>query len=101
MVITMTQRTPFQHAVANPATRRDIALAVQSGIPVDQLAEEFSIAESTVRAYAAEWTGVQRTIRGLDVWERESIILACRRGGRRRWERQLGVEVVRELLSEE
>lgn len=96
----MTQRTPFQHAVADPATRRDIAVAVQSGIPADQLAAEFNIAPSTVRSYAKEWAGVQRTIRSLDHWERESITLACRRGGRKRWERELGAEVVRELLDE-
>ncbi|MDO2981380.1 MULTISPECIES: hypothetical protein [Mycobacteriaceae] len=94
------QRTPFQHAVPNPSVRKDIALAVQSGIPVEQLAEEFNISESTVRSYAAEWQGAQRTIRELDVWERESIIHACRRGGRGRWERELGVEVIRELLGE-
>lgn len=94
------QRTPFQHAVANPSVRKDIAAAVHAGIPVEQLAEEFQISPSTVRAYAAEWQGAQRTIRELDVWERESIIHACHRGGRRRWERELGVDVVRELLGE-
>lgn len=97
----MTQRTPFQHAVANPATRRDIALAVADGIPVDQLAAELDISPSTVRSYSKEWAGVQRTIRSLDHWERESITLACRRGGRKRWERELGADVVRELLGEE
>ncbi|CDP89231.1 MULTISPECIES: hypothetical protein [Mycolicibacterium] len=68
---------------------------------VEQLAEEFGISEPTVRAYAAEFANTQRIIRRLDVWERESIVLACRRGGRRRWERELGVDVVRELLGEE
>ncbi|GAA4676548.1 helix-turn-helix domain-containing protein [Gordonia humi] len=96
----MTSRTPFQHAVADPGTRRDIARAVADGTPVDQLAEEFDIAPSTVRRYAEEWADVQRTIRNLDHWERESITLACRRGGRRRWERELGVDAVRELLDE-
>ncbi|MBS4102851.1 helix-turn-helix domain-containing protein [Tsukamurella paurometabola] len=97
----MTERTPFTHAIANPATRRDIALAVADGIPVDQLADEFNIAPATARRYAEEWAGVQRTIRRLDPWERQSIVHACRRGGRRRWERELGVDVVHELLSEE
>lgn len=96
----MTDREPFTHAVANPAARRDIALAVRSGVPVEQLAAEFDISVSTVRSYAAEWEGAQRKIRQLDPWERESIIHACRRGGRRRWERELGVEAVRELLGE-
>lgn len=100
MVALMTERPPFQHAIANPSVRRDIALAVQSGIPVEQLAAEFDISVSTVRSYAAEWEGTQRKIRNLDVWERESIIHACARGGRRRWERELGADVVRELLDE-
>lgn len=101
MVSPMTERTPFTHAVPNPSVRRDIALAVRDGIPVDQLAAEFNISESTVRSYAAEWEGVQRRIRSLDAWERESIIHACARGGRRRWERELGAEVIRQLLDEE
>ncbi|MBS4102913.1 helix-turn-helix domain-containing protein [Rhodococcus erythropolis] len=97
----MTERTPFTHAIANSATRRDIALAVRDGISPEQLAEEFNISTSTVRAYVTEWEDMQRRIRSLDPWERESIVHACRRGGRRRWERELGVEVVRELLGEE
>lgn len=97
----MTSCSRFTYAVANPTVRRDIALAVRDGIPVDQLAAEFDISESTVRAYAAEWEGTQRRIRALDPFERESIIHACARGGRKRWERELGVEVVRELLGEE
>ncbi|MDM2401896.1 ECF-type sigma factor [Mycobacteroides abscessus] len=74
---------PLTFALARPSTRRDIALAVVSGISPDELAEEFSISSRTVRAYAAEWQGVHRKIRNLDVWERESIIQACRRGRRR------------------
>lgn len=97
----MTNCSRFTYAVASPSTRRDIALAVRDGIPADQLAAEFDISESTVRSYAAEWEGVQRRIRALDPWEREGIIHACGRGGRRRWERELGVDVVRELLGEE
>lgn len=96
----MTTREPFVHAVANPAVRRDIALAVQSGISPEQLAEEFEISPATVRSYSREFENVQRRIRQLDPWERESIVLACRRGGRKRWERELGVETVRELLGE-
>ncbi|MDO3108638.1 helix-turn-helix domain-containing protein [Mycobacteroides abscessus] len=97
----MTERTPFQFAIDNPAVRRDIALAVADGVSPEQLAEEFDISESTVRSYAAEWEGVQRRIRSLDAWERESIIHACARGGRQRWERELGAEVIRQLLDEE
>ncbi|RIU41046.1 helix-turn-helix domain-containing protein [Mycobacteroides abscessus] len=97
----MTERTPFQFAIDNPAVRRDIALAVADGVSPEQLAEEFDISESTVRSYAAEWEGAQRTIRNLDPFERESIVFACARGGRRRWERELGVEVIRQLLDEE
>ncbi|NOR99683.1 Uncharacterised protein [Mycobacteroides abscessus subsp. massiliense] len=96
----MNNRSKFQFAVANPAARREIALAAASGIPVEQLAEEFSISPSTVRAYSMEWEEAQRTIRNLDVWERESIVHACHRGGRRRWEQELGPAVVRELLGE-
>ncbi|GAA1087296.1 hypothetical protein [Tsukamurella spumae] len=44
---------------------------------------------------------MQRTIRQLDPYERESTVFACRRGGRRRWERELGSEVMREPLGEE
>lgn len=93
-------REPFVHAVANPAVRRDIALAVTAGIDPQQLAEEFGISESTVRSYAKEFENVQRRIRQLDVWERESIVNACKGGGRKRWERELGVETVRQLLGE-
>lgn len=100
MIPAMTERTPFQHAIENPATRREIAAAVRDGIDPQQLAEEFRISLSTVRSYAAQFENVQRTIRRLDAWERESIVLACKRGGRRRWERELGVETVRELLGE-
>ncbi|MCP2622060.1 helix-turn-helix domain-containing protein [Mycolicibacterium smegmatis] len=94
------QRTPFQHAVANPTVRRDIAAAVRDGIPVEQLAEEFQIAPSTVRAYAAEWQGAQRKLQVLTDWEREAIIEGCARGARRRWERTYSPEVIRELLGE-
>ncbi|WP_435594711.1 helix-turn-helix domain-containing protein [Tsukamurella tyrosinosolvens] len=95
----MTERIPFQHAVASPAVRRGIARAVQSGISVEQLAAEFDISVATVRAYARERESAQRRLRNLEPRERESIIHACHRGGRRRWERELGVEVVRELLD--
>lgn len=101
MIVTMTDRAPFTHAVPNPSVRRDIALAVRDGISPEQLAAEFNISISTVRAYAWEWEGAQRRLRSVDPWERESIIHACHRGGRRRWERQYGAEVVRELLGEE
>ncbi len=55
MVSLMTERTLFTHAISNPAARRDIALAVQSGIPVEQLAEEFNISVATVHRYVNEW----------------------------------------------
>lgn len=100
MITFMTERSAFTYAVQNPSVRKDIARAVADGIPVDQLAAEFNIAPATVRRYAEEWAGVQRTIRNLDAWERESIVLACRRGGRKRWERELGADVVHELLDE-
>ncbi|MGV0675686.1 helix-turn-helix domain-containing protein [Mycolicibacterium fortuitum] len=96
----MTERTPFQHAVANPSVRKDIAAAVRDGIPVEQLAEEFNISESTVRSYAAEWQGAHRKVQLLTDWEREAIIEGCARGARRRWERELGLEVICELLGE-
>ncbi|MGC5024425.1 transposase family protein [Tsukamurella sp. DT100] len=77
-----------------------MALAVRDGISPEQLAAEFGISVATVHRYVNEWEGAQRRIRSLDPWEREIIIHACRRGGRRRWERELGVDVVRELLGE-
>jgi hypothetical protein len=69
------QRTPFQHAVANPSVRKDIAAAVRDGIPVEQLAEAFNISESTVlrrgmargtpKSAAAHRLGEVRDHRGL------------------------------------
>ncbi|WP_396909861.1 helix-turn-helix domain-containing protein [Mycolicibacterium sp.] len=96
----MTDPARFTHAVANPAVRRDIAQAVRDGIPVEQLAEEFNISVSTVRSYARQFEGVQRKLLALSNFEREAVIEGCRRGARRRWERQYGAEVVRELLGE-
>lgn len=97
----MTAPQPFTHAVANPAVRRDIAQAVASGTDPEQLAAEFSISVSTVRAYAKEWEGVQRRSAALTDFEREAIRDGCRRGSQRRWERQYGTEVVRQVLGEE
>lgn len=94
------QRTPFQHAVANPSVRKDIAAAVRDGIPVEQLAEAFNISESTVRSYAAEWRGAHRKVQLLTDWEKSAIIEGCARGARRRWERTYSPEVIRELLGE-
>ncbi|WP_078321712.1 helix-turn-helix domain-containing protein [Mycobacteroides chelonae] len=96
----MTSREPFQHAVQNASVRRDIAAAVRDGIPAEQLAEEFSISLSTVRAYVAGWEGVQRKIQCLNEFEREAIIEGCARGARRRWERTYGAEIVRQVLGE-
>ena len=96
----MTDRAPFTHAVPNSSVRRDIAAAVRDGIAPEQLAEEFDISVATVRSYSAEFENAQRTVRQLDRLERESIVFACRRGGRRRWERELGSEVLREMLGE-
>lgn len=95
----MGDRDRFTHAVANPATRRDIVQAVRDGIPLEQLAAEFQISVSTVRAYAREFEGVQRKLLVLSDFEREAVIEGCRRGARRRWERTYGAEVVRELLG--
>ncbi|WP_018600991.1 helix-turn-helix domain-containing protein [Mycobacterium sp. 155] len=96
----MTTPPPFTHAVANPAVRRDIAAAVRSGIPVEQLAAEFNISVSTVRAYSREWEGAQRRVAALQPDEVTAIIDGCRRGARRRWERTYGVEVVRQVMGE-
>lgn len=95
-----TQRTPFQYAVPDPAQRRDIALAVESGIPVEQLAEEFGISETTVRAYHQEWAGTQRRIAVLTADDKEQIIAGVRRGARARYVRQHGARVVDEVLRE-
>lgn len=79
-----------------PAVRRDVAAAVRDGIP-------WSISprsSTSASAPCARTPRTQRTIRQLDPHERESVIHACRRGGRRRWERELGADAVRELLGE-
>lgn len=92
---------PFTHAVPNPSVRRDIALAVRDGIPPEQLAAEFSISASTVHRYAAEWEGAVRKVQSLTGFEREAIRDGCRRGSRRRWERQYGARVVAQVMGEE
>ncbi|SKM37418.1 Uncharacterised protein [Mycobacteroides abscessus subsp. abscessus] len=94
----MTER--FQHAIPNASVRRDIALAVAAGVPVEQLAAEFGISVSTVHSYAAEFQGAQRVLAIIDDHTRGAIIAGCRGGSRRRWERQYGAEVVRQLLGE-
>lgn len=91
----------FTFAVQNPGVRRDIAQAMRDGIPAEQLAAEFNISASTVRAYARQWEGVQRKVKALPEFEREAIIDGCARGARQRWERQYGAEVVRQVLGEE
>jgi hypothetical protein len=96
----MTNPARFTHAVSNPSTRKDIALAVRDGIPVEQLAAEFNIAISTVHRYAGEWEGAQRKVQRLSEFEREAIIDGCRRGARSRWVRTYGAEVVRQILGE-
>lgn len=97
----MADRSPFTHAIPNSAVRRDIARAVADGVPVEQLAEVHGISVSTVRAYAAEFQGAQRVLAIIDDHTRSAIIAGCRGGSRRRWERQYGTTVVRELLGEE
>ncbi|SHX67962.1 Uncharacterised protein [Mycobacteroides abscessus subsp. abscessus] len=120
----MSTPIPFQHAVANPDTRRDIALAVASGIAPEQLAAEFNISVSTVRAYAKEFEGTKRraaefnisvsTVRAyakefegtkrraaaLTDWERDAIRAGCRRGVRARYEREYTAAVVRQVMGE-
>ncbi|MBN3455673.1 helix-turn-helix domain-containing protein [Mycobacterium sp. DSM 3803] len=90
----------FIFAVPSPSVRRDIAAAVRDGIPVGQLADEFQISESTVRAYVREWEGAQRKVQRLSEFERQAVIEGCRRGARKRWERRYGTEVVRQVLGE-
>lgn len=91
---------PFTHRISSPSVRRDIALAVASGIDPEQLAAEFSISVSTVRAYAKEFEGVQRRSAALADWERQAIRAGVARGARKRWERQYGAEVVQQVLGE-
>lgn len=100
MIPAMTIREPFQHAVQNASARRDIAQAVRDGIPAEQLAAEFGISLSTVHRYAAEWEGARRKVLTLSEFEREVIREGCRRGNRRRWVRQYGAEVVRQVMGE-
>lgn len=96
----MTNPERFTFAVPSPSVRRDIAQAVRDGIPAEQLAEEFGISVSTVRAYAREWEGAARKVQRLTDFERQAIIDGCARGARQRWERQYGAKVVAELLGE-
>ncbi|MFV8172470.1 MULTISPECIES: helix-turn-helix domain-containing protein [Mycolicibacterium] len=96
----MTSRQPFQHAIQNSSIRRDITLAVHDGIPPDQLAEEFGISLSTVHRYAAEWDGADRKVRALNADQRQQIIDGCRRGARRRYEREYGARVVEQVMGE-
>jgi predicted transcriptional regulator len=93
-------RPRFEHAIPNPSARRDIAHALHSGIPAEQLAEEFDISVSTVRSYAREWEGAQRRVVALQPHEVEAIRDGVRRGARARWERQYGAEVVAQVLGE-
>lgn len=96
----MTTPERFTHAVANPSVRRDIAAAVRDGIDPLQLAAEFNISVSTVHRYAAEWEGAQRKVQALSDFELDAIREGSRRGARRRWERQYGAEVVRQVMDE-
>lgn len=89
---------PLTFALARPSTRRDIALAVVSGISPAELAEEFSISSRTVRAYAAEWQGAAKDPEPRRVGARKHHpSLPSWRSTR--WERELGPAVVRELLG--
>lgn len=94
-------REPFTHAVANPSVRSDIALAVADGIPPEQLAAEFDISVSTVRAYVKEFEGVQRRAAALTDWERQAIRAGVARGARARYEREYTARVVAHVLGEE
>lgn len=47
MIHAMSTRTSFQDAIPNPQRRREIALALGSGIPAEQWAAEFNISETT------------------------------------------------------
>ncbi|CPS10688.1 Uncharacterised protein [Mycobacteroides abscessus] len=96
----MTDREPFTHAVVNPGVRRLIAEKLASGTDPLLLAEAYSISVSTVHRYAAEFEGARRKALSLNDFEREAIIAGCRGGSRRRWERQYGAELVRQLLGE-
>lgn len=96
----MSTRTPFEYAIPDPAQRRDIALAVESGIPVEQLAAEFDVAESTIRAYHAEFAGTQRRVQLLTADDRQQILAGVKRGARARYVRQYGRAVVDELCRD-
>ncbi|MDO3110454.1 COG3415 family protein [Mycobacteroides abscessus] len=93
----MSTRTPFQYAVSDPQTRRDIALAVESGISPEQLAAEFDISETTVRAYAAEWAGTRRRVAVLTEDDKQQILDGVKRGAKARYVRQFGRGVVDEI----
>ncbi|SLJ23589.1 Uncharacterised protein [Mycobacteroides abscessus subsp. abscessus] len=93
----MSTRTPFEYAIPDPAQRRDIAQAVADGIPVEQLAAEFGISETTVRAYHQEFAGTQRRVQLLTADDRQQILDGVRRGARARYVRQFGKNVVDEV----
>ncbi|SIF24317.1 helix-turn-helix domain-containing protein [Mycobacteroides abscessus] len=97
----MTTPQRFTYAVPNPQTRRGIALAVADGIDPGQLAEEFGISVSTVRAYAKQWEGTRRKVQALSDFEREAIRAGVASGSRKRWERQYGARVVEQVMGEQ
>lgn len=97
----MSTAQKFTHAIASPSVRRDIALAVRAGVPVDQLAETFAISVSTVNRYVKEWEGARRRTAALQPDEVAAIRAGVARGARRRYEREYTAAVVRHVLGEE
>lgn len=94
----MTER--FQHAIPNASIRRLIAEQLADGADPVEVAARYDISASTAQRYRSEFEGARRKALSLNDFEREAIIAGCRGGSRRRWERQYGSEVVRQLLGE-
>ncbi|MFV8137413.1 helix-turn-helix domain-containing protein [Mycolicibacterium senegalense] len=91
---------PFTHAVANPQTRGLIAEQIASGVDPVEVAARYGISATTARRYAVEFEGARRRVAALQPDEVAAIRDGVARGSRRRWERQHGAEVVRQVLGE-
>lgn len=94
----MTER--FQHAIPNASVRHLIAEQLTGGADPAEVAARYDISVTTAHRYRSEFEGARRKTPSLTDFEREAIVAGCRGGARKRWERQYGAEVVRQLLGE-
>lgn len=90
---------PFAHAIPDPALRAEIAFALHTGeATAAELAAVHNVSPATVRRYAAE-ADADRRLRALPDHVRSALIVGCRTGDRRRWERRYGHAVVAAVLA--